>query len=139
MMQIICPHCLETVDVPEASEDSSATCPACLGLLGAAGQDELTLMEYDVTNPEENPNKSNDMQAYVQYLERRARKEKKQEPYERRRFPVEFVGAMVFFTATFGCFLAAFLGALGIPMLWKLCGGMIFLMLGVVCLRFSVY
>jgi hypothetical protein len=138
MTQIVCPHCLEHVDVPAVSDDSVVCCPACMGLLGAAGQDELTLMEYEVSNPHENPHKSEGIQEYVHYLEKRARKEKKEEPYERRRFPVEFVAAMVFFAGALGLFLAAFFGALGLSMLYKLMGGVIFLMLGVLCLRFSV-
>jgi hypothetical protein len=138
MVQMICPHCLERVSVPDEGDESAASCPACLSALGPAGQLELTLMEYEVTNPEDNPHKSEDIQNYVQYLQKRARQEKKQQPYERRRFPVELVAAGVLFTATFALFLAAFLGDLGIPMLWKLLGGIILFMLGFLCLRFSV-
>lgn len=139
MTQIICPHCLERVEVPESDGDVAACCPACSELLGTAEQDELTVMEYEVINPEENPHKSEGVQNYVQYLERRARKEKKQEPYERRRFPVELVSAGVLFTAAVGLFVAAILSSPGLYMLWKLMGGLILFMLGFLCLRFSIY
>jgi hypothetical protein len=138
MIQIICPHCLERVDVPEGDEEPNGACPACQALLGPDALEELTSLEYDVSNPEENPHKSEGVQNYVQYLEKRARKEKKQQPYERGRFPVELVAAGVLFTLAVGLFLAAFLGSLGLAMLWKLMGGLILFMLGFLCLRFSV-
>ena len=138
MMQIVCPHCLENVDVPEPSGDAIACCPSCMGLLGPAGEEELALMEYDASHAEHNPATSADIKEYVHYLERRARKEKKEEPPDRRRFPVELTAALVLFGSSFILLLAAFFGELGIPMLHKLFGAVILFMIGVVCLRFSV-
>ncbi len=141
MTQIVCPHCMERVDVPEAGDDSIPCCPACMGLLGTAEQDELAVMEYDVSNPNENPIKSDGIRQYVGYLEKRVRIEKRQEPYERRRFPVDLVAGIVLVSLGLLLLASAFLTEGGImsALIFKVLGSFLLMLLGFLCLRFSAY
>jgi len=60
-----------------------------------ADQKEAAPSEYGILNPGDNPHQGEDARAYVHFLEKRARKNRKEKPYHRGRFPVDFAAGAI--------------------------------------------
>jgi hypothetical protein len=92
MPRVECPHCLEQVELPESG--GLTCCPLCAGSLGVA-EPEGGPSEYVVLAGQANPHQSEDIRQYVQALEKSARKKRREQPYHRRRFPVDLVAGLL--------------------------------------------
>jgi len=94
--------------------------------------------EYRVSNPEENPHKSEVFQKHIRFLEKGARKALRPEPKRRGRFPVNRAAGAILLIAGLVLVVRAFTSEGGIMSMFVnsfLPGGALIL-LGVLCLAF---
>ena len=89
------PHCLERVHMERAVGASPKRCPACGRAVGLAGQREVASPDYAMNAGKESRPEAKEIQEYVHGLERRARRDRKVKPYQRRAFPVNLVAGML--------------------------------------------
>jgi hypothetical protein len=130
--QLRCPHCLEMV---QADEDSSARCPFCGRDMSSDVRKSSPLPDY-VAHPQEGPKDSPHIKEYVQSLEKRARKERKRQPYHRPRTPVGLITGILFILGGVAFLGYAFLGDHG--MMTSLINGIlpaaVLIVFGVTCI-----
>jgi hypothetical protein len=133
MPRVQCPHCLEQLELPESA--GLTCCPLCAGSLDLADPEEAASAEYGLLDAHDNPHKSEDVKQYVQGLEKRARQKRREQPYHRKRFPVDLaagwllllIGLVLIVTAVFSdrglmdIFVNALMPALILFMLSALC------------------
>ena len=114
MVRVLCPRCLELVQMEEEPiAGTSMRCPVCGGAMDPASQETDTHAGYEVHTQREKDKapQPEGIQEYVQSLEKRARQERKRQPYHRGGFPVNLVAGLVLIICGFLLLLlAAFRG-----------------------------
>jgi len=136
MPRMLCPHCLKDVDTADPEPGLPAICPECAGILHETL--ELEEPDYEVTNPDENTHKDPEMQGIVRALEKRARQERKQLPYRRKRFPIETATGIPLVGGGLLVMGLAFGGGGGemSSFIYRVLGGLLLILLGSLCLIF---
>jgi hypothetical protein len=136
MFHVYCPHCLELVQMEEATGDSSNRCPRCAEVLDAAVVTKTT--EYEVHTPLEKSRQSAEVQEYVQSLEKEARKEQQRQPYHRKRFPVDLIVGLILIGGGMLVFVNVFRGEGGLmsSLINGIFPALLLVLIGAVCLRF---
>jgi hypothetical protein len=138
MFRVYCPHCLAMVQQDDADGEAAALCPVCKGALDAVGVPAATFPDYEVKGAAEPAQQNKDVQEYVQSLEKRARKERKKKPYNRKRFPVDLVAGIILIGI--GCMLLLFAfsgeGGMMSALVNYILPASILFMIGAICIRF---
>lgn len=131
-----CPHCLEIVPDDEAASEPLTHCPRCAAALDPNSSEPAPPREYKVDAPPEPINQGVHIQEYVQSLEKRARQERKREPYHRKKAPVGLITGIVLIAIGIAILLNAFFGEGGY--MSSLINGIllssVFILVGAVCL-----
>jgi hypothetical protein len=122
----------------ESLAGSVVHCPVCALAFGETDQDVAPLPDYEM-HPQEGPaHQTIEVQDYVKGLEKRARQERKREPYRRRRFPVELVTGLLLMGCGVRLMVTALTGAGGLftTFINVVLPSFILFLAGVLCLTF---
>ena len=100
MLDVRCPHCSEELEVPSTLAGCKVRCHRCDGVVHVPGladedENETGKPKFDVLTGVHHPQRSQEVQHYVDALMERAKKESERKPYNRKRFPVDLIVGVV--------------------------------------------